>query len=63
MNTTRQNKYHLMEYVQVMKEGPVTTGNSHSLSNMVPENISSRGYKTFFMLNSPEHEIYPAHKC
>ena len=23
----------------------------------------SRGYKTFFMLNSAEHEIYPAHKC
>ena len=22
-----------------------------------------RGYKTFFMLNSAEHEIYPAHKC
>ena len=23
----------------------------------------SRGYKTLFMLNSAEHEIYPAHKC
>ena len=23
----------------------------------------SRGYKTFFMLNSTEHEIFPAHKC
>ena len=22
-----------------------------------------RGYKTFFMLNSAEHEIYLAHKC
>ena len=22
-----------------------------------------RGYKTFFMLNSADHEIYPAHKC
>ena len=22
-----------------------------------------RGYKTFFMLNSAEHKIYPAHKC
>ena len=21
------------------------------------------GYKTFFMLNSVEHEIFPAHKC
>ena len=23
----------------------------------------SRGYKTFFILNSAEHEMYPAHKC
>ena len=22
-----------------------------------------QGYKTFFMLNSAEHEIYPANKC
>ena len=22
-----------------------------------------RGYKTFFMLNSTEHEFFPAHKC
>ena len=22
-----------------------------------------RGHKTFFMLNSNEHEIYPAHNC
>ena len=22
-----------------------------------------RGYKTFFMLNSTEHENFPAHKC
>ena len=22
-----------------------------------------RGYKTFFVLNSDEHKIYPAHKC
>ena len=25
--------------------------------------IRPRGYKTFFILNSAEHEIYPAHKC
>ena len=25
--------------------------------------IRSRGYKTIFMLNSIEHEIFPAHKC
>ena len=23
----------------------------------------ARGYKTFFMLNSIEHEIFPAHRC
>ena len=23
----------------------------------------ARGYKTFFMLNSIEHDIFPAHKC
>ena len=23
----------------------------------------ARGYKTFFMLNSAETKIYPAHKC
>ena len=23
----------------------------------------ARGYKTFFVLNSAEHEIYSAHKC
>ena len=23
----------------------------------------ARGYKTFFMLNSVEHEIFPAHIC
>ena len=22
-----------------------------------------RDYKTFFMLNSAEHEVFPAHKC
>ena len=25
--------------------------------------VRSRGYTTFFILNSAEHEIYPAHKC
>ena len=29
-----------------------------SLSHFRP-----RGYKTFFMLNSIEHEIFSAHKC
>ena len=25
--------------------------------------IRPRGYKTFFTLNSTEHETFPAHKC
>ena len=25
--------------------------------------IRPQGYNTFFMLNSTEHEIFPAHKC
>ena len=25
--------------------------------------LRPRGFKTFSMLNSAEHEIYPAHKC
>ena len=25
--------------------------------------LRPRGYKTFFILNSAEHKIYPAHKC
>ena len=33
----------------------------------IHEHIRSRGYKTFFMLNSAEHDIYPdiytADKC
>ena len=27
------------------------------------QNLLAGGYKTFFMLNSTENEIYPAHKC
>ena len=25
--------------------------------------VEMLGYKTLFMLNSAQHEIYPAHKC
>ena len=31
--------------------------------NQVLNTTWSRGYKTFFMLNSVEHEIFPAHQC
>ena len=30
-------------------------------SNCFSKEVWPRGYKTFFMLNSAEHEIYPAH--
>ena len=30
---------------------------------MLTTGSRSRGYKTFFMLNSTEPEFYPAHKC
>ena len=28
-----------------------------------PESSRLQGYKTLFMLNSAENEIFPAHKC
>ena len=31
--------------------------------NKSTEQLRPQGYKTFFMLNSAEQEIYPAHKC
>ena len=34
-----------------------------SVSQPVWIQIRPPGYKTFSMLNSAEHEIYPAHKC
>ena len=36
---------------------------SSLLKPMALSKNSSGGYKTFFVLNSTEHEIYPAHKC
>ena len=35
---------------------------SHSLVRASPRKNKPRGYKTFFMLNSTEHEILNAHK-
>ena len=36
----------------------------HSVSDELGnEKTWPRGYKTFFILNSAEHGIYPAHKC
>ena len=41
--------------------------NCHSACYIVSSPLGSmiwpRGYKTFSMLNSTEHEIFPAHKC
>ena len=38
---------------------------SLELGALVAEEVKAwpRGYKTFSMLNSTEHEIFPAHKC
>ena len=33
------------------------------MSDYSETEIWNQGYKTFFMLNSAEHKIYPAHKC
>ena len=35
----------------------------HNNDNKVRLEIRPRGYKTFFILNSTEHEFCPAHKC
>ena len=44
-----------------------TAGHMTSMTSMLLYNkgtkIWTRGYKTFFMLNSIEHEIFLAHKC
>ena len=34
---------------------------NHYFSNLQLDDTGSQGYKTFFILNSAEHEIYPAH--
>ena len=36
---------------------------SRLLERKALNQTNKRGYKTQFMLNSAEHEIYPAHKC
>ena len=51
-----------------MPSGDVSTGLAWGyLLNYLPIQLGGRiwprGYKTFFMLNSTEHEIFPAHKC
>ena len=33
------------------------------LSGIAYNRSRPRGYKTFFMVNSTEHEIFPAYKC
>ena len=45
-----------------------TTKTEHRFHRQQPDEEQTiatrpRGYKTFFMLNSAEHEIVPAHKC
>ena len=35
----------------------------HEIQNTTKVKQPDPGYKTFFILNSAEHEIYPTHKC
>ena len=46
---------------------PILNGVSIELeftqNSWFPNSTWPQGYKTFFMLNSAEQEIYPAHKC
>ena len=48
-------------------EWAVSLGHVRNKVDFVPlasEDVAwAQGYKTFFMLNSTEHEIFPAHKC
>ena len=40
-----------------------TTETSRETTNHLGFRPWARGYKSFFMLNSAETKIYPAHKC
>ena len=67
---------HIYSFAILLKQTPSPTFNGHE---SLPSTLMllcqahgtlgkdilawSRGYKTFFMLNSTEHEIFPAHKC
>ena len=47
-------------------KGTIEKWSSSGLSQglfLVQVPVWPRGYKTFFMLISSEHEIFPAHKC
>ena len=46
--------------------GPVTLHTEtaiHVAKQLTDVSFRLRGYKTFSILNTAEHEIYPAHKC
>ena len=42
---------------------PPPTPMNLEINILIKEKTWAGGYKTFFMLNSIEHEIFPAHKC
>ena len=54
-------------YDPYVRQGPavLAVGASEAVSFLfyLPLRDRARGYKTFFMLNSIEHEIFPAHRC
>ena len=55
--------YHTINFMDIftMKATSVVQMNGIQCRRLVLDNSWPRGYKTFFMLNSIEHEIFPAH--
>ena len=59
---TNNTKKHLLSFKPANETMALTVFDL--LGALAPINACwPRGYKTFFMLNSTEHEIYPARKC
>ena len=47
----------------MLLNGEMTDKIIHSAPSVInPKTVRARGYKTFFILNSIEHEIFPANK-
>ena len=52
-----------MAYLNVSEEKTNAFKNNQAENVKLSAKIRPRDYKTFFVLNSTEHEIFPAHKC
>ena len=53
------------EMIPLLRKADIAFCPTHELENCCHYKINdqARGYKTFFMLNSLEHEILTANKC